>query len=706
MELIKHDLRLSEVISPYGVGAVVDVLGESLIAADTSIWDRRHAPEISCRRLLDRIEGQGELREPPTHSGVAGKKTFSLPYWRFPAWRYCERCMRMTKFTGRFKGKYENKCECGGKLVPMRYVAVCEKGSHIQDIPWFQWAHRGNDAGVTDAVRSCKAYKQLRFERSSHRGEGLASLRVVCGGCKRERALSDLVVKGALQRDGITCSGRQPWQPEMSGTEQCDHGLVAVQRGATGNYMAERLSALDIPEETPRSVEQVEKIRAHMYFQGVVDDVSGQGHVLAGIIADELGVTPEDVLQVAGKKASDAPGASGAPLLELKDGEWAAFLKKVERTGRDESQTDFVVDGWTVEPQGSVPGSLADAISGVGQVRRIREVQALLGFRRHDPDAELIRADLGPTSGGRLPIYPAIEVFGEGIFIRFDEEHLSRWEDDPAVRARAEVLIKRREGQPWAKRLDVPEPRFIALHTLSHLLIRRLAFASGYSSASLRERIYANSDRADPTAGILIYTAAGDAQGTLGGLVRLGSPDKLVPLIIQALDDAEVCSNDPVCIESDRQRSAQLNLSACHGCSFVSETSCETGNRLLDRQLVLGGEQVHGLLEGVLSEVRASAVRMDDADPIPAEVLPSAWVSVTSEVDPSLVGLVHCLASAGVPVPDAGEEIIGIPTDLSWPSAKVVVLLGQQDGDVAGLKRAGWTVVPATVEAVATALEK
>jgi hypothetical protein len=142
------------------------------------------------------------------------------------------------------------------------------------------------------------------------------------------------------------------------------------------------------------------------------------------------------------------------------------------------------------------------------------------------------------------------------------------------------------------------------MHTIAHLLIRRLAFASGYSSASLQERIYAHSDRPDRTAGILIYTAAGDAQGTLGGLVRLGRPDKILPLLLAALNDADVCSNDPVCIESDRQGSSQLNLSACHGCALVSETSCETANRLLDRQLVLGGENVPGLLDHVLDEAR------------------------------------------------------------------------------------------------------
>lgn len=61
----------------------------------------------------------------------------------------------------------------------------------------------------------------------------------------------------------------------------------------------------------------------------------------------------------------------------------------------------------------------------------------------------------------------------------------------------------------------------------------------------------------------------------------------------------------PLLGETDRAPS--LNLSACHGCSLVSEPSCETANRLLDRQLVLGGSQVPDLLGGVLEEVRSLA---------------------------------------------------------------------------------------------------
>jgi hypothetical protein len=506
----------------------------------------------------------------------------------------------MTQFTRSDKGKYVNACSCGGVLVPMRYVAVCQTGSHIQDIPWFKWAHRGHDDQVTEEVRFCRAYKEIRFERLSGRGEGLASLQIVCGKCKRTRPLSELVGKDALLRDGIQCGGRQPWEHANSVAHPCESRLIAVQRGATGNYIAERVSALDIPEELPESVELTELIKAHPdYLRMVADNGGPKADMIAGWIADELKTTPEKVLAVAG----DADNGTESPLLDIKDGEWAAFVKKIAR-GRDRSADAFVVDGWSPKEQKNGPSSLIDLVSGVGQVRKVREVRALTGFRRYSATADFIRADLDKDPKHR-PVYPAIEVFGEGIFIQFDEERLSSWEVLPAVQARAQVLIDRQTHSDWAQRLEYPEARYIALHTLAHLLIRRLAFASGYSSASLQERIYANSSRADRTAGILIYTAAGDAQGTLGGLVRLGEPLRLIPLLVGALDDADVCSNDPVCIESDRQGSSQLNLSACHGCALVSETSCESGNRLLDRQLVLGGSDVDGLLQAVLPEVRS-----------------------------------------------------------------------------------------------------
>jgi len=125
------------------------------------------------------------------------------------------------------------------------------------------------------------------------------------------------------------------------------------------------------------------------------------------------------------------------------------------------------------------------------------------------------------------------------------------------------------------------------LHTLSHLLIRELALECGYNAASIRERIYADTSGEQNQPGILIYTAAADSDGTLGGLVDLGKPENLGRLLEQALNRSKVCSSDPLCSEHDPGKDRTLRGAACHACSLVAETSCERGNRYLDRSFLV-----------------------------------------------------------------------------------------------------------------------
>jgi hypothetical protein len=94
-----------------------------------------------------------------------------------------------------------------------------------------------------------------------------------------------------------------------------------------------------------------------------------------------------------------------------------------------------------------------------------------------------------------------------------------------------------------------------------------------------------------PMAGVLIYTAAGDAEGTMGGLVRMGRPGYLEPAIPGAVETALWCSADPVCMEIGTQSGQSpdsCNLAACHNCCLVPETACEEFNRFLDRGVVVG----------------------------------------------------------------------------------------------------------------------
>ena len=81
----------------------------------------------------------------------------------------------------------------------------------------------------------------------------------------------------------------------------------------------------------------------------------------------------------------------------------------------------------------------------------------------------------------------------------------------------------------------------------------------------------------------------------MGGLVRQGEPARLLKTLTTTLRRAQWCSSDPICIETAGQGTDNANLAACHGCLLISETSCEEGNRLLDRPMLVGKPNEPGM---------------------------------------------------------------------------------------------------------------
>lgn len=601
-ENIRKEIRLSETVSPFGPGAIADISGLSLVAPDLSEWSSKWCEEITCPRLSEQLGG-GRLLSAPVVLGDLTDKAPTIPFWRFPAWRFCERCGAITKRTAVDRGRYKNACPCKAQLVPMRFIAVCESGSHMQDIDWPTWVHRASDDpqdSKTEEQRHCRQRDSLKLRRVSAAGEGLASMLVICIACDARRSMAALGSKTALHDDGYRCFGSQPWLRKNDSSE-CSSMLIPKQRGATGNYIADIVSAIEIPPSDDPEVELLERIAAHPGISFVRDMLGSPmeealiGSLVSQLAAEGLVAAPAQVM-----KAARASGqVAERPIVALKEGEWFAFQSKLE-AGLDPEESQFIVDGRTRSEGVTAHPQVGALIDGVGQVRRLREVRALQGYRRHSPDAQKQPADIGGYA--RVPSFPALEMFGEGVFLRFDREVLSAWELQEDVQQRCGTLRNRLASSPLKDRLDDPSPRYLALHTFAHLLLRRLSFASGYSSASLQERVYAGSTEGVDMCGVLIYTAAGDAQGTLGGLVRLGDPGRLEAVILGALNDGWTCSNDPVCMESDSQGATRLNLAACHGCCLVSETSCEARNSLLDRQLLFGGANIRNGLFSPLIE--------------------------------------------------------------------------------------------------------
>jgi hypothetical protein len=222
----------------------------------------------------------------------------------------------------------------------------------------------------------------------------------------------------------------------------------------------------------------------------------------------------------------------------------------------------------------------------------------MVGFTRIDSPNEF--GELGnlppnrraPVSRSAPAWVPATEVRGEGLFIQFREDVVAKWARDSGS-LDTQFLAAHRQ---WRKmrRLDpdlgYPGVRFVLLHSFAHALIRQFSIECGYTTASLRERIYSkNPEQEDgPMAGVLIYTAAPDSEGTLGGLVALGQPDSLGRHLDQALEDLRLCASDPLCAEhAPAPDGLSLHGASCHACLFAPETSCERGNKYLDRSVLV-----------------------------------------------------------------------------------------------------------------------
>lgn len=590
-----RSVRLSQALAPFGVGAVLDILGESFVACDTSLW-KGTPHQLRLRRLEEEL-GVANFRRPPVRHSIFGQTHEpGVPYFRFPRWLFCasRSCRRMTRWEPRWDRDSDGAvaqcphCHSRRALVPMRLVAVCKEG-HLDDVPWDYWAHSGSS---TPAQRQCRA-QALIFKTRPSAGTGLASLvvRCVAPGCGAERSLAGITDKGSLAKLGLTCRGIQPWQLPSAGQPHGDVPEV-VQRGATNVHFAHIESALDIPPESRYSEfgAITLKITQHLMFEMLLSAI-GQPteELLVDAIAKGCEVTSEQVRAVVRDEAMRRGLTAPKPAHEadIQTGEWLAFTGSAdEYDERDRFITKHVSLGTGSMSQraADVSQALLATVDQVVLATKLREVRALVGFSRYDPTGKKVAPDLK----GNMNWLPAIEVYGEGVFLTLREDAVHVWETGPAA-ARVRALEERRSASHLSGRLPSASPRFVLLHTLAHLLIRQLAFGSGYASASLRERIYSRAGEGDQAqAGLLIYTAAGDAEGTLGGLVRQGEPDRLVPTLLATLEQATWCSNDPICRDSLGQGLNALNKAACHACALLPETSCVYSNALLDRSLVVG----------------------------------------------------------------------------------------------------------------------
>lgn len=641
----KNNVRSSQLLSPFGVGQIVNFPKElSLMVCGLNLWDEK-IKQGEINRGIDSIDKRElHFSEPrlekvldveyfvkPFEYKTAGNKNnyLEIPAVRFPGWHYCtnHKCGRMTLVP---LSQADEKIECIScwdgkskykwKMNPVRLVAACPKG-HIQDVPFKEWVHNGvvpNDG--------------KQHEISYHTGGGsgdLGSIYIKCT-CGERRSLAGLmnirkddvsVFDSALARIGLNkeddqkfdsqnsndksknplgqfCKGHKPWLgiEGIKNAKDCNNHLQVLIRGASNVHFSEIQSAIYLPSSSEDSNEYVNKVIDEKGIEALRDyyETEKSGTPILSIILSDhsfvkIGlISKEELLSgVIAELSLEDPEKEDlelAPELKLRVEEYNYILK-----GRDSENSDLkaLVKTFAGYDDQAILEKYFDCVV---LIEKLKETRVFKGFSRINPMNETVKRDL---SSKPVKWLPAVEVYGEGIFLKFNDEIVDDWLKEHGPKH--EGIIKRYHFSMLKRRpQDEPKninPFFVVMHTFAHLLIKKLCFDCGYGSSSLREKLYFSDDPESRMNGILIYTSSGDSEGSLGGLVRQGNKANLGPLIKNAIAEAEWCSADPVCSDigkTNGQGPDNVNGAACHNCCIVPETSCEEFNMLLDRTTVIG----------------------------------------------------------------------------------------------------------------------
>lgn len=607
--MTKNAQRLSQVISTFGPGSMIDLPTRSVVVGGLEQWDMRGnafttlpEPRLTMR-LEQMLKEQGRLgqsanlslRTPPLSGNARDGVPHGIAAPVFPTWFICEQVATgdpgaMTTRRRRLvrwqdldsKGRRRFQFDDGRKsdVTPIRFVCACDKG-HLQDIDW-RWVVHG---GV-----SCHEAMWVE-EKGTSADPADTSISCDCG---RHLSLQDTFQPGRLGK----CRGERPWLLDRD-PDGCGDNLKLLTRTATNTYFPQVLTVISLPSEEDELTQLVEDLFADLSGVQTLQDV-GQAKRFNPKVSASLG--PYDDGEIFDRLQRIREGSKSDGNRSPKLAEFDTFASGSSEIGTNSPTAKLYAQTLRRSIWANSDEDVLSGIKNLVAVHRLREVSCLYGFTRFeaaptaaDGDIEDIQLSVrgAPISSGAEWL-PAIEQFGEGIFIHFDEAAISLWLQGEATNLRNQKLLhgydhwqKRFTGKPPA----YPGTPYVLLHSISHALMAEIALDCGYPASSLKERVYALPSQkggATDRCGILIYTASAGAQGTLGGLVA--TAPRFAQILKSALNRLQICSNDPVCADhepDDRSGDRATHGAACHGCLLIAETSCEMRNLFLDRNLLV-----------------------------------------------------------------------------------------------------------------------
>ncbi|MFD1403001.1 DrmB family protein [Robinsoniella peoriensis] len=597
MDNSNRTMRRSALIGPWGVGAIVPFPNdESLMIAGLDAWRYQNEKPFMIRdeRLSKRL-GVKELRWPPDfrkQNVDSVNYNLKIPAVRFPNWYYCPFCGYMIKTTYyqqqpeciRPQWETGRVCSSNGKyrrkMIPERFIVVCPEG-HIDDFPIAEWIHF--DSGRVYDKNTCV------IRRST--GGASANLTGVfyeCT-CGAKKSMAGATTKGALKKIGYHCKGARPWLG-VNSEDYCPQDTKDIKvmlRGATNVWFADTRSSIHIPTENDAINRKISGLIRDHYERLSSSRVNGEfNRGIIDYLAETEGIDPNILYQAFIAESQKNEGIMDVTEDMSEDQYRLAEYKVLVKTSGNDDQ-DFHSINYPVAEYNS---KIHNYFSSISLVPKLRETRAMVGFSRLEPNEKPISEKKKDLRLGNEEWLPAIEVFGEGIFFEFNEQVITQWAQSAEVKSRIDILNMAYHKSNFGKRNQRDlRPEFVMIHTFAHLVINQLSFECGYGSSALRERIYCEKTSKEfGMYGVLIYTASGDSEGSLGGLVRQGEKGRLEDTIVNAFKNALWCTSDPICIQSSGQGPESLNLAACHNCALLPETCCENGNRILDRAVIVG----------------------------------------------------------------------------------------------------------------------
>ena len=598
MTFSKRPMRRSALIGPWGVGAIVPFPNdESLMIAGLDAW-RYNDPKpfvIKDDRLTKRL-GVSELRWPPDfreNNADPQNCNLKIPAIRFPTWYYCPFCGQMKQTTyyetqpmcGAIQWPEGRKCSAEGKyrkkMIAERFIVICPEG-HIDDFPVADWVH--HDSGRTYDPNTC----QIR-RSTGGASANLTGVFYQCT-CGAKRSMAGATRKGTLEKMGHRCKATKPWL-SISGEEVCTaktEDVKVVLRGATNVWFADTRSSIAIPVDDISTRRKIIGILNEWFDTLNASRTNGQfDRNYINMFAAKNGVNADELYQAFVDRANNMMPNEEVNENTSEDEYRLQEYKVLCKTSGSDAM-DFHSINYPIAEYNPIIHKYFKSIS---LVPKLRETRAFVGFSRLEPNEKTVSERKKELRlGSKEDWLPAVEVYGEGIFFQFDGKKLEKWAQQESIKKRIDTLNASYHRSNFGKKtLGDLRPEFVLIHTFAHLVINQLSFDCGYGSSSIRERIYCEkTTNSLGMYGLLIYTASGDSEGSLGGLVRQGEMGRLEDTIINAIENATWCTSDPICIQSSGQGPESLNLAACHNCALLPETSCENGNRLLDRGAVVG----------------------------------------------------------------------------------------------------------------------